>query len=102
MATSLAPREETGRAVGMVQAAQILSAAIGPLAGGWLADAVGIRQTFLATAGLCAVALLLVMRYYREAPRRAGAPATRRGRRDSRTCSRISSRALPPRACSSS
>ncbi|HEY7515861.1 MAG TPA: MFS transporter, partial [Vicinamibacteria bacterium] len=68
MATSLAPREETGRAVGMVQAAQILSAAIGPLAGGWLADAVGIRQTFLATAGLCGVALLLVMRYYQEAP----------------------------------
>ncbi len=73
MATSLAPREETGRAVGMVQAAQILSAAIGPLAGGWLADAVGIRQTFLATAGLCAVALLLVMRYYQEAPPAAAA-----------------------------
>jgi MFS transporter, DHA1 family, multidrug resistance protein len=73
MATSLAPREETGRAVGMVQAAQILSAAIGPLAGGWLADAVGIRQAFLATAGLCAVALLLVMRHYQEAPRAAAA-----------------------------
>jgi MFS transporter, DHA1 family, multidrug resistance protein len=71
MATSLAPREETGRAVGMVQAAQILSAAVGPLAGGWLADTVGIRQTFLATAGLCAVALLFVMRYYQEAPRAA-------------------------------
>jgi DHA1 family multidrug resistance protein-like MFS transporter len=71
MATSLAPREETGRAVGMVQAAQILSAAIGPLAGGWLADMVGIRATFLATAGLCAAALLLVMRFYEEAPRSA-------------------------------
>jgi MFS transporter, DHA1 family, multidrug resistance protein len=77
MATSLAPREETGRAVGLVQAAQILSAAIGPLAGGWLADTVGIRRTFLATAGLCAAALLLVMRYYEEAPRAAatGGPA---------------------------
>ena len=32
MATASAPREDTGRAVGMVQAAQILSAAIGPLA----------------------------------------------------------------------
>jgi MFS family permease len=69
MATTLAPRDETGRAVGMVQAAQILSAAIGPLAGGWLADSVGIRRTFLATDGLCAIALLLVMRYYVEAPR---------------------------------
>jgi MFS transporter, DHA1 family, multidrug resistance protein len=76
MATSLAPREETGRAVGMVQAAQILSAAVGPLAGGWLADTVGIRRTFLATAGLCAVALLFVMRYYQEAPRDA-APGDR-------------------------
>jgi DHA1 family multidrug resistance protein-like MFS transporter len=73
MATTLAPRDETGRAVGMVQAAQILSAAIGPLAGGWLADSVGIRRTFLATAGLCAIALLLVMRYYVEAPRAAAA-----------------------------
>jgi DHA1 family multidrug resistance protein-like MFS transporter len=60
----------------MVQAAQILSAAIGPLAGGWLADAVGIRRTFLATAGLCAVALLLVMRYYEEAPRATAAART--------------------------
>jgi len=73
MATTLAPRDETGRAVGMVQAAQILSAAIGPLAGGSLADSVGIRRTFLATAGLCAIALLLVMRYYEEAPREPAA-----------------------------
>ena len=38
MATSLAPREQTGRAVGLIQAAQILSAAVGPFAGGFLAD----------------------------------------------------------------
>ena len=43
MATAQAPREETGRAVGLVQAAQILSAAVGPFAGGVLADAIGIR-----------------------------------------------------------
>lgn len=67
MATAQAPREETGRAVGMVQAAQILSAAVGPLAGGLLADAIGIRRTFLLTAALCAVALLLVAAFYREA-----------------------------------
>jgi len=41
MATAQAPREETGRAVGLIQAAQILSAAIGPLAGGILADVIG-------------------------------------------------------------
>jgi MFS transporter, DHA1 family, multidrug resistance protein len=79
MATALAPREETGRAVGMVQAAQILSAAIGPFAGGFLADTIGIRSTFVVTAGLCAFALFLVLRYYEEPPRserRVAAAAT--------------------------
>lgn len=77
MATSLAPRDQTGRAVGMVQSAQILSAAVGPFAGGFLADVIGIRATFVVTAALCAVALVLLTRYYEEAPpgHAAGAPA---------------------------
>lgn len=66
MATAQAPREETGRAVGLIQAAQILSAAIGPFAGGLLADAIGIRRTFLVTAGFCALALVLVALLYEE------------------------------------
>ena len=66
MAAAQAPREETGRAVGLVQAAQILSAAIGPFAGGLLADAIGIRRTFLVTAALCALALVLVLAFYEE------------------------------------
>jgi DHA1 family multidrug resistance protein-like MFS transporter len=69
MATSLAPREETGRAVARVQAAQILSAAVGPVAGGTLADLIGVRLTFVVTAGVCASAWLLVARAYVEAPR---------------------------------
>ena len=76
MATAQAPREETGRAVGLIQAAQILSAAIGPFAGGLLADAIGFRGTFLVTAGLCAFALVLVLAFYEErgrAERRAAA-----------------------------
>ena len=68
MATAQSSREETGRAVGLVQAAQILSAAIGPLAGGILADAIGMRRTFLATAALCALALLLLLVFYEERP----------------------------------
>jgi DHA1 family multidrug resistance protein-like MFS transporter len=68
MATSLAPREETGKAVGMVQAAQILAAAVGPFGGGFLADTIGMRRTFLVTALLCAGALWLVLRHYEEAP----------------------------------
>ena len=73
MATSALPRESTGVAVGRIQAAQILSAAVGPLAGGLLADTVGIRLTFVLTAGLCAIALVLVLRYYVETPRPAPA-----------------------------
>ena len=69
MATSLAPREQTGRVVGLVQSAQILSAAVGPLAGGLLADTIGIRLTFAVTAVLCALPLALVARYYVEGPR---------------------------------
>jgi MFS transporter, DHA1 family, multidrug resistance protein len=66
MATAQAPREETGRAVGLIQAAQILAAAVGPFAGGVLADAIGIRRTFLVTAALCAVTLVLVLAFYEE------------------------------------
>jgi DHA1 family multidrug resistance protein-like MFS transporter len=66
MATAQAPREDTGRAVGLVQAAQILAAAIGPFAGGVLADTIGIRRTFLVTAALCALALVLVGLLYDE------------------------------------
>ncbi len=73
MATSGAPREQTGRAVGAIQSAQILSAAVGPLLGGLLADTIGIRWTFLVTAAACAVALALLVLYYEEA--RAVEPA---------------------------
>jgi DHA1 family multidrug resistance protein-like MFS transporter len=75
MATAQAPREETGRAVGAIQAAQILAAAVGPLAGGLLADAIGIRRTFLVTALLCAAALALVSALYREGGPAAARPA---------------------------
>jgi MFS transporter, DHA1 family, multidrug resistance protein len=76
MATAQSSREDTGRAVGAIQAAQILSAAIGPLAGGLLADAIGIRRTFLLTAALCALALALVVAFYRESGAARDRPAT--------------------------
>jgi DHA1 family multidrug resistance protein-like MFS transporter len=71
MATALAPREQIGRAIGLVQAAQILSAAFGPFAGGFLADTIGVRRTFLLTALLCAGAVVLVARFYEDGPPRA-------------------------------
>jgi DHA1 family multidrug resistance protein-like MFS transporter len=68
MATSLAPRELTGRAVGLIQAAQILAAAVGPFGGGMLADAIGIRATFLVAAAVCLASFVLVLALYEEAP----------------------------------
>jgi DHA1 family multidrug resistance protein-like MFS transporter len=75
MATSSLPRERTGQAVGRIQAAQILAAAVGPLSGGLMADTIGIRTTFWFTAALSAIALLLVLRFYDEPARRADDPA---------------------------
>ena len=71
MATSLAPREQTGRAVGLIQGAQILAAAVGPFAGGALADTLGHRHTFLVAAVVCAAAFALVAALYVEAPKAA-------------------------------
>jgi len=73
MATALAPREQTGRAVGSIQSAQILAAAVGPLTGGVLAHTIGMRWTFVATAAACGIALLLLVFFYEEAPRAVAA-----------------------------
>jgi MFS family permease len=79
MATAQAPREHTGRAVGSVQSAQILSAAVGPLTGGLLADLIGIRATFLVTAAVCGAGLVLMARFYQESPRAERAPREQPG-----------------------
>ncbi len=60
------PRERIGRAVGTLQAAQILSTAAGPFLGGVLAEVIGIRNTYLVTCALCTAALALVMLLYRD------------------------------------
>jgi DHA1 family multidrug resistance protein-like MFS transporter len=60
------PRDRIGRAVGVLQATQILSTALGPLVGGLLAQAIGIRQTFVVTFVLCATAFVFVLALYRD------------------------------------
>ena len=79
MATSQAPRDQTGRVVGQVQAAQILAAAVGPLGGGLLADTIGMRTTFLCAAALCAGAFVFVAGWFREAPGAEVGPLQPRG-----------------------
>lgn len=78
MAAESAPPEYTARAIGWVQTAQRLGPALGPVIGGALAQAVGLRGAFLVSAGFYVAAFVFVMIGFREtgAPRRiaAGAP----------------------------
>jgi DHA1 family multidrug resistance protein-like MFS transporter len=48
----IAPRERMGQSIGMVQAAQLLPTAVGPLIGGVLSDQFGLRTNFLVTGVL--------------------------------------------------
>ena len=59
-----------------MQAAQLLSAAIGPAAGGFVASHLGIRPAFYVTAGMCAIALVaLIFLFRRSRPLEAGEAA---------------------------
>jgi len=83
LVTQSCPRERIGRAIGSLQATQILSTAIGPLAGGILYALIGIQKTFLVTSGFCLVALALIGILYRDVVAPAGAERER-GRERSR------------------
>src|SRR6266567_6973057 len=60
------PRDKVPVAIGRVQSAQLLSAAVGPVAGGYVASHFGIRYAFFVTAGLCAVSLIGLMVLFKE------------------------------------
>lgn len=77
MASAQAPEGHTGRALGTMQAAQLVAAAAGPLTGGVLADAIGIRATFAVTAGLCGTAALVLWGLYDEVPAPAESERTK-------------------------
>jgi MFS family permease len=67
MAADSAPPEHLATAIGWVQTAQRLGPAIGPIVGGGLAAAVGLREAFLVAAACYFGAFLLVVFGYREA-----------------------------------
>ena len=74
LASVSAPRDRVPAAIGMVQSAQLLSVAVGPAIGGYVASHFGIRYAFFATAGLCAVALLgLIVLFQEVSPGASGA-----------------------------
>ncbi|HET7343106.1 MAG TPA: MFS transporter, partial [Methylomirabilota bacterium] len=76
LASVSAPRDKVPAAIGMVQSAQLLSVAVGPAAGGYVASHFGIRSAFFVTAGMCAIALIVLIVLFEEVP--ADAPAASR------------------------
>jgi MFS transporter, DHA1 family, multidrug resistance protein len=74
LATTSAPKDKVPAAIGMVQSAQLLSVAVGPAIGGYVASHFGIRYAFFATAGLCALALVgLIVLFQEVSPASPGA-----------------------------
>jgi MFS family permease len=86
LASVSAPADKVPTAIAMLQSAQLLSSAVGPAAGGYVASHFGIRYAFYVTAGMCALALIaLIVLFHEVTPGRAGAerePAARLRMRD--------------------
>ena len=71
LATLGCPRDKIARTIGLVQSIRTASLAMGPLAGGLLADWIGIRNTAYVAGALYLLAFILMWRLFREsAPER--------------------------------
>lgn len=81
LASVSAPRDKVSVAIGRVQAAQLLSTAIGPAVGGFAASHLGIRPAFYVTSAMCTIALVALIVLFREA--RPGETDPTRARRRS-------------------
>ncbi len=80
VASVSAPRDKVPVAIARVQGAQLLSAAVGPVAGGLVASHFGTRAAFFVTAGMCALALIALIVLFREARPLEPGEARRPGR----------------------
>ena len=69
LVTQLAPKEKVPSIIGSLQSVQILSAAIGPFFGGFLATSIGVRNTFIVTGIMNFGSLLSILSLYRDADR---------------------------------
>jgi MFS transporter, DHA1 family, multidrug resistance protein len=75
LASVSCPKERVPVAIGRVQGAQLLSVAIGPAAGGYVASHFGLRYAFFVTAGMCALALVGLLVLFTEGrPEREAGP----------------------------
>ena len=76
LASVSCPKEKVPVAIGRVQGAQLLSVAVGPAAGGYVASHFGLRYAFFVTAGMCALALIGLLVLFTETgpPDESGRP----------------------------
>ena len=65
------PRERMAHAIGIVQTAQRMGPAVGPIIGGILVPLVGLRGSFYAAAGIYVLAFLMITTMYAEPARQA-------------------------------
>lgn len=78
MAAQAASRDRMASAIGTVQTAQRLGPAVGPMIGGVLAVAIGIRAAFVVSSVFYLAAFVLVWRWFEEPPSHTRAAPTER------------------------
>ncbi len=66
LASVSCPKDRVPVAIGRVQGAQLLSVAVGPAAGGYVASHFGLRYAFFVTAGMCALSLIGLLALFTE------------------------------------
>ena len=66
LASTIAPRQQVGEAVGLIQATQLSSGIAAPFIGGVLVDAFGLHGSFFIASALCAIAFLVITVAYRD------------------------------------
>ena len=80
LASTIAPREKVGEAVGLIQATQLASGIGAPFLGGLVVDALGLRPSFFVASACCLVSFLLITFAYREEREERGGATGRKGR----------------------
>lgn len=75
LVASQVPRERSGWALSTLSTGQISGVIVGPLLGGVMADHLGLRMVFFATAGLLMVSFLITLFLIKERPRPAASKA---------------------------
>ncbi len=79
LASTIAPRDRVGEAVGLIQATQLASGIAAPLLGGIVVDAAGLKASFFLASALCLIGFLLITFGYHEEREQAGGPGRRGG-----------------------